>query len=137
MTWLVTVAGFALPTLLLTPLVPAFVHVWLGDHAPALPISLLWALSGWHVLQYLGQPQAILLNGTGRLQRLVLLVWLCLSISLWLGQSWGQAWGAEGVILALAVPYALLNLPVITWEAAKALTLIREGGAVHPPQPIP
>lgn len=135
MSWLVTVAGFALPTLLLTPLVPAFVHVWLGDPAPVLPISLLWALSGWHVLQYLGQPQAILLNGTGRLQRLVLSVWLCLSLSLWLSQRWGPVWGAEGVILALAAPYALLNLPVISWEAAKALGLIREGEAVRPPQP--
>jgi O-antigen/teichoic acid export membrane protein len=135
MTWLVTVAGFALPTLLLTPFVPAFVHLWLGDHAPARPVSLLWALSGWHVLQYLGQPQAILLNGMGRLQRLVLSVWLCLSLSLWLSPRWGPTWGAEGVIFALAVPYALLNLPVITREAARALALMREGGAVRPPQP--
>lgn len=134
-TWMISVLGFALPTLLLTPLVPAFVHLWLGDHAPVLPVSLLWVLSGWHVLQYLGQPPALLLNGTGRLQRMVLLVWLCLAISLGLGQAWGARWGAEGVIVALAVPYALLNLPVIAWEAAKALALIREKGTSRQPEP--
>ena len=46
------------------------------------------------------------------------------TLSLALSQAWGPSLGALGIIAALAVPYALLNLPVITWEAAKALERI-------------
>lgn len=122
----VTAVCFILPTLLLTPWVPSVVQVWLGSRAPEIAPLLLWAVAGWHVLQYCGQPIAMLLNGLGRMESMAVLGWVGIAITLGLGPLLGPRWGAVGVIAALAAPYALLNLPVTWWYARRALAAERQ-----------
>jgi O-antigen/teichoic acid export membrane protein len=126
--WTITALVFAVPTVLLTPIVPAVVHLWLGSHAPEIPKLLLWAVAGWHVVQYLGQPPAMLLNGLNRQGSLGVLVWVGIGGTLALSTIFGPRWGAVGVLLALALPYVLVNLPVVTWKARQAIGSIGSGG---------
>ena len=119
--WMLTALGFILPTVLLTPWVPAVVQLWLGDRAPEIAPTLLWTLAGWHVLQYCGQPIAMVLNGVGRMESMAWMGWIGIGVTLGLCPLLGSRWGAAGVIAALAAPYALLNLPVTWWHARRAL----------------
>ncbi len=119
--WAVTAAAFMLPTLLLTPLLPAIVRLWLGAQAPAIAPVLLWTLAAWNLCQFGGQATATVLNGTGRMQSLALLVWVGLAVNLSLAAVLGPRWGATGVVVALGTPYLLLNLPVTAWQARRAL----------------
>jgi O-antigen/teichoic acid export membrane protein len=119
--WVVTLAGFALPVLAFTPWAPGFVRLWLGPHAPELPGLLLWSIAGWHVLQFCGQPAAMLLNGLGRIAPVAMLGWVGMPVALGLCTILGPRWGAVGVIAALAVPYLLLYLPWTGWQAYRAL----------------
>ncbi|MBI4621982.1 MAG: oligosaccharide flippase family protein [Verrucomicrobia bacterium] len=136
-TWMLTALGFILPTLLLTPWVPAVVRMWLGDRAPAIAPFLLWMLAGWHVLQYCGQPIAMLLNGVGRMESMAVLGWIGIAVTLALCPMLGLRWGAAGVIAALALPYALLNLPVTWWHACRAIAAVAPRSASVAAAPMP
>ena len=131
-TWTLTALAFILPTALLTPWVPAIVHLWLGAHAPAIAPALLWTMMGWYLLQYCGAPIAMLLNGVGRLEGLAVLGWVGLLLTLGLCTVLGSRWGATGVIVALAVPYALVNLPLTGWQACRALAAVAPPSAGPP-----
>lgn len=120
-TWILTISAFIVPTLLLTPEVPRVVKLWLGASAPAIPHSLLWAVTALYLLQYCGQPIAMLLNGLGRLETLVLAGWAGIAIMLGLSFVLGPTFGAVGIALALIVPYVGLNLPMTAWQAHRAL----------------
>lgn len=119
--WRLTVIGFIAPTLLFAPWVPTVVQGWLGARAPEIPGVLLWTLAGWQVLQYCGQPIAMLLNGVGRMQSMAVLGWIGIGVTLALCPWLGPQWGAAGVVVALIVPYLLFNLPVTFWYARRAL----------------
>ncbi|MBI5769148.1 MAG: hypothetical protein HZA93_15245 [Verrucomicrobia bacterium] len=121
-TWVLTLAAFVGPTLALTPLVPALVRLWLGERAPMIEPALLWAVAGWHVLQFCGQPLAMVLNGVGRIAANTAAGWASVAVSLVLCAQLGPRWGASGVMLALAIPFALVNLPVSAWETRRILT---------------
>lgn len=127
--WWLTLLGFIGPTLLLAPWMPTVVQVWLGERAPEIPGPLLWTLVGWQVLQYCGQPIAMLLNGVGRMQSMAVLGWIGIGVTLSLCPWLGPQWGAAGVVAALIVPYALLNLPITFWSARRAL----DEAALRPP----
>ncbi len=107
--------------LVLAPFMSDILRLWLGVMVPDFPLTLLWSVAGWHVVQGLGQPPALLLNGTGHAS-LVAITGIAgivgsLGLSLWLGPSWG----AVGVVAALAIPYVVLNLPLVTWQAIRVL----------------
>ncbi|HTZ20206.1 MAG TPA: hypothetical protein VMC06_04920 [Opitutaceae bacterium] len=135
-TWMLTALVFVLPTMLLTPWVPAVVRLWLGASAPAISPALLWTMLGWHLLQYCGAPIAMVLNGVGRVGGLAVFGWICLLITLGLCTILGPRWGAAGVIVALAVPYALINLPLTGWQARHALTAVAPPAANMPENAI-
>lgn len=120
--FVLALGGFALPTLLLTPWVPAVIQVWLGERAPVIPVTLLWLVASWNAIQMAGQPLAMLLNGLGRIATLTYAGLIGLGLTLALCRWWGPQWGAAGVVAALIAPYVLINLPVVGWQAVRALT---------------
>lgn len=122
----VAVGGFALPTLALTPWVPALVDLWLGARAPVIPLALLWLVAGWNAIQMAGQPLAMLLNGLGRIASLTYVGLVGLGLTLVLCQWWGPLWGAAGIVAALIVPYVVINIPLLSWQAVQGL---RRGGS--------
>lgn len=122
--WLLTTLGFVLPALLFTPVVPAIVRVWLGSDAPVITPALLWIMAGWYVLQFCGQPIATLLSGVGRIGSLALAGWVGIAGALALCAVLGPRWGAEGIVVAMAVPYAFLSLPMTAWQAWRALAAL-------------
>ncbi len=124
-TWLLSVVAFIVPTLALTPWVPQIVRLWLGANAPDIPRTLLWITASWYVVQYCGQPIAMLLNGLGRLQSLAVVGWTGIAISLALCSWCGPRWGASGVVFALIATYVGLNLPITGWKARQALAAMR------------
>jgi O-antigen/teichoic acid export membrane protein len=128
----VSLLAFMLPTMALTPLAPVIVRAWLGGGSPEVPTSLLWAVAGWHGLQFCGQPLAVLLNGAGRLEWPAMLGWISVFATVSLGSWLGSHWGAVGVVAALAGPYALLNLPICVWLARRALAEITAPHASRP-----
>ncbi len=121
---LVTLGGSGSVTLLLAVLARPIVGVWLGGHAPSLDAPLIWSVAGWHAVQCIGQPPAMLLNGLGRNAALAAFGWINLVASLLLSLWLSPLWGAVGVIAALAIPYVGLNLPVVFWESRRALAAI-------------
>jgi len=52
------------------------------------------------------------------------IAWVDILASLALCAALGPRWRAVGVIAALALPYALLNLPITAWQARRALAAI-------------
>lgn len=124
--WLFT-AAFALPALLLTPLVPWMVQLWLGSGAPAIPAALLWLVAGWNVSRFCGQPFAMVLHGTGRMKSLAITMWTGIGLALPIAAYAGPRWGVTGVTLAFVLPYVFLALPVTAWAAGRALQSIGAG----------
>lgn len=131
-TGLLTAFGFILPVVVLTPFAPALIRLWLGSNAPDVPAALLWTTSIWYVLQFCGQPIAMLLNGLGRMGTLAVIGWIGIAASLGLCAWWGPRWGATGVVVALLIPYAVLNLPVTGWRAHRTLRALAQS---TPPAP--
>ncbi len=127
--WLVTIGAFMLPLLLLTPWVPALVRLWLGPETPAISPALLWTVALWHLLNFPGQAIATALNGLGRPTVMAVLVWAGLISSLGLCWLLGPRWGAIGVVAALAIPQALLGLPVALHHANRELGLLPRAAA--------
>lgn len=119
--WLVTAGAFMLPTLLLTPWMPALVRLWLGAQAPVIAPGLLWAVALWHLLHFSGQTVATALNGLGRIRAMAALVWAGIAISLGLCSLLGPRWGAIGVVIALGLPHALIGLPLTVCHANRSL----------------
>ncbi len=120
-TWLVTSIAFVLPLLLLTPTVPSLVRLWLGPAILPITQELLWLMAVWHVLQLFGQPIATFLNAVGRVGSVAASGWLGIGGTVGICFVAGPRWGAEGVVLALAVPYGLVSLPLTAWHARRAL----------------
>jgi O-antigen/teichoic acid export membrane protein len=121
MSWWLTLGLFVAPLVLATAWIPAVVQLWLGADAPVISPALLWAVSGWYVLQLCGQPIAMVLNGVGRMESLAVLGWAGLFLALALCSVLGPRWGALGVVAAMAAPYAALHLPFTAWQAHRIL----------------
>ena len=119
--WFVTAVAFMLPLLLLTPWVPELVRLWLGPKAPAFSQGLLWTVALWHLLNFPGQVIATALNGLGRPSVMAVLVWGGIGASLGLCWLLGVRWGAIGVVAALALPQALVGLPIAFRHVSRAL----------------
>lgn len=124
MSMVVTFAGFVAPTLLLAFVARPILALWLHDHAPAVSLTLVWTIASWNALQCVGQPPAMVLNGLGRNASIAVLGWIGLVVSLILCAWLGPVWGAAGVVVALASPYVALNLPIVYWQARRALATI-------------
>jgi O-antigen/teichoic acid export membrane protein len=81
-------------------------------------------VAGWHAVQFIGQPPAMLLNGAGRAGVVAKASVACIAASLALCTWLGESHGTVGVMVALAAPYVLLNLPLVWWESRRSLRLI-------------
>ncbi len=123
-TLILTGLGFVLPLLALTPWVPRLLGVWLGADAPPVSVSLLAWTAAWFALQGGGQAIAVLLNGVGRLKALAATAWIGIAATLALSPWLASRHGATGVVVALLLPYAALNLPLTAREAVRALRSI-------------
>lgn len=119
--WLITLLAIAALLLILAPFTYTLLELWLSDRVPPLTLPLIWAVALWHALQLSGVPPAMLLNGVGRPGVTAWSTVACLLLTLGFSAWMGPQWGALGVVLALALPYALLNLPVIMLGARRAL----------------
>lgn len=113
-----------------TPFTREILRVWLGAGVPEFSDALLWCVVAWHVAQFLGQPPATLLNGTGRAGVVAIASAGCVLSSLALCAWLGPRWGALGVVAALTAPYVLLNLPLVTWQAGRTLATMGKPLAV-------
>jgi O-antigen/teichoic acid export membrane protein len=121
-----TLAGAGCVLLLLAPLTPSILRVWLGSNAPLVTATVLWAVAGWHALQFLGQPPAMLLNGAGRPGVVAISTVASIAATLALCHRLGAAHGTAGLMAALAAPYVLLNLPVVYVAAVRTLRSMRD-----------
>lgn len=119
-----SLAGLAVLLLLLAPLTAPILRLWLGANAPVVPAALLWLVAGWHAVQFIGQPPAMLLNGAGRAGVVAISSIVGIALTLALCSWLGETHGASGVMAALLLPYLLLNLPLVLWQAARTLTWI-------------
>jgi len=119
--WLVTAVVIAVLILILAPFTERLLHLWLRGDVPPLTRALIWGVAGWHALQLAGVPPAMLLNGVGRPAVTAWSTIACLLLTLALSAGIGPRAGALGIVLALALPYALVNLPVVLRGAAAAL----------------
>lgn len=117
----VTLAAVALGALCVVPFTRDILGWWLRENAPVVSNSFIWIIAGWHLLQCLGQPPAMVLNGTGRTAVIAGTSLLVIAVAAALFPALGSRWGTAGVIAALALPYTLLNLPVVAWQAQRAL----------------
>jgi O-antigen/teichoic acid export membrane protein len=120
-TWRITLVGFALPIVIITPAIPLILDWWLGANAPVITPTLLWAMAAWHLLQLAGQNLAVILNGTGRTEWSAALGLAMAASATSLGFWIGPLYGPLGIIAALAVPYLAINLPISLWQARIAL----------------
>lgn len=115
-------AAGAAALFLVVPLVtPQILSLWLGGNAPLVAAPLLWTVAGWHALQFLGQPAAMLLNGAGRPGVVAVSTLASIAMTLLLCPFLGGSHGTIGVVAALAIPYLAFNLPVVSWQARRTL----------------
>jgi O-antigen/teichoic acid export membrane protein len=96
-------------------------HVWLRTELPSVSTALVGAVGAWHCLQCLGQPPAMLLNGTGRIEPVARIAAVTLIFSVILCFPLGRLGGAFGVLAALSIPYVTINLPFIIVKARRVL----------------
>ena len=130
-TWILTIAGFIVPSLALSPWVPNAVRLWLGPDAPEIPSALLWVTAIWFSAQFCGQPIAVLLNGLGRVRNLAFVSWATIPAALVLADLAGPRAGAVGVVCALLLPYLFLTLPLTAWHASRGLKAITPPARAH------
>lgn len=119
--WFITALMIAALLIGLTPFTERLLELWLRGSVPPLTLSLIWAVALWHALQLSGLPSAMLLNGFGRPGVTAWSTLGCLILTLALSAWAGPRAGALGIVLALALPYALLHLPVVILGARAAL----------------
>lgn len=125
-TAVITITCFILPTLVLTPLVPTLLQLWLGPGAPSVAPMLLWAMAAWTVAQFCGQPIAAFLNGIGRMESIAAVAWSSIAVTLAGSAILGPRIGILGIVISLIAPYIAINLPVTFRQARHGLTAMAQ-----------
>lgn len=82
------------------------IAVWAGKMAIPPPL-LLWTMAGWAVVVSMTTNQAVLLTAAGRLRLLAIVSVIGAMVNLTLSIFWVQRIGAEGVILATILSFAV------------------------------
>lgn len=97
------------------------VQLWVGEKAPALSLSLILSSAVWFALQLFGQPPAMLLNGLGRLRGVAIYGTAGHLVSLAGMVVGGKIAGPTGVIVGMTMGYALVGLPGVLIDSARAI----------------
>jgi O-antigen/teichoic acid export membrane protein len=119
--WQATVLLFVPGTVILAALMPLLVRFWVGAGKIDLSPTLVWVSAAWFVLQLLGQPPAVLLNGVGRLRTVALYGTLGHLLSLVLMVVGGRMAGPSGVVAGMTIGYFLIGFPITLTQAGRAL----------------
>ena len=99
---------------------------WIGQHwlamTTAIPLALLLTLSGWTVLETLGQISGTLLNGAGIIRAQVGVA-IVVAVASFAAKWWLVAQvGAWGAVLASIVAYSVVSVPCQVWLLRRVLS---------------
>jgi O-antigen/teichoic acid export membrane protein len=119
--WWVTAGGFVPAVVVAALLVPWVIQLWVGNSAVQPAATLVWLMAAWQVLQLLGQPPALLLNGLGRIKGVAIYSTIGHAASL-VGMLWlGEKMGIQGVIWGMMLGFAAIGLPGALLDAGRQL----------------